>query len=100
MSPMTIRQVLVSRYWLFMLGMVLGIGLAQAWHVTGHNHNLRFGVLGMWGLSLFVFLYFGFRCPRCHTMLTMRGASILSGRPLGCPKCGVSLDEPMDRSAK
>jgi DNA-directed RNA polymerase subunit RPC12/RpoP len=49
-------------------------------------------------LSLFVYLYFGFRCPRCHALLLVRGASILGGRPMGCPKCGVGMDEPMNRS--
>jgi hypothetical protein len=82
-----------------MLGFVVGIALARIWHPTEQTHNLRSGVFWVYGLSLIVFLYFGFRCPRCHTLLVIRGASILSGRPMGCPKCGVGMDEPMDRSA-
>jgi hypothetical protein len=95
---MTIRQVLIRRYWLVMLGLVVGIALGRMWHATEQTHNLRYGIGLVWGLSLFVFFYFGFRCPRCRTTLITRGASVLSGRPLGCPKCGVGLDEPMDRS--
>jgi hypothetical protein len=96
---MTIRQVLIRRYWLVMLGFVVGIAVARLWHPTEQTHNLRIGVFWVLGLSLIVFFYFGFRCPRCHTLLVIRGASILSGRPMGCPKCGVGMDEPMDRSA-
>jgi hypothetical protein len=96
---MTIRQVLIRRYWVVMLGFVVGIALAQMWHPTEKTHNLRMGVFWVFGLTLFAFLYFGFRCPRCHALLMIRGASILSGRPMGCPKCGVGMDEPMDRSA-
>jgi hypothetical protein len=97
---MTIRQVLVRRYWSFLLGLVLVFALGRVWHPTAQTHELRNGVLLLLEVSLFVFLGFGFRCPRCHTMLTIRSASILSGRPVGCPKCGVNLDEPMDRSVK
>jgi predicted RNA-binding Zn-ribbon protein involved in translation (DUF1610 family) len=92
---MTIRQVLIRRYWSFMLGLILGIAVGRAWHATPQTHNLRLGIGIAWGLSLFVFYYFGFRCPRCHTMLTIRSMSIMSGRPMGCPKCGVGMDEPM-----
>lgn len=98
--PMTIRQVLVRRYQLVMLGLVVGIALGRIWHATRQTHNLRLGIGLTWMLSLFVLFYFGFRCPRCHTMLTTKGLSILTGRPMGCPKCGVSLDDPIDPSAK
>lgn len=98
MSPMTIRQILIRRYWLVMLGLVAGIAVGRVWHPTGQMHNIRFGVGTVFALSLFVYLYFGFRCPRCHALLLVRGASILGGRPMGCPKCGVGMDEPMNRS--
>ena len=83
-----------------MCGLVLILALGRVWHATEQTHHLRFGVLSLLGLSLAAVVAFGFRCPRCHTILTIRSASILSGRPLGCPKCGVSLDEPMERSVK
>jgi hypothetical protein len=97
---MTIRQVLVRRYGSFLLSLVLVLALGRVWHPTAETHALRNGVLLILGLSLLIFLGLGFRCPRCHTMLTIRSASILSGRPVGCPKCGLNLDEAMDRSAK
>jgi len=93
---MTIRQVLIRRYWLAMSGLVLVLALGRVWHATEQTHNLRGGVLLVLGLSLVAVVAFGFRCPRCQTLLVMRGASILSGRPMGCPKCGVGMDEPMD----
>ena len=96
---MTIRQVLIRRYWLVMLGLVVGAVLGRMWHPTEQTQVIRSGLLQLLGLSLIVFFYFGFRCPRCHALLMIRGASILSGRPMGCPKCGVGMDEPMDRSA-
>ena len=80
-----------------MLGLVVGIAIGRIWHPTEQTHNLRYGILAVWGLSLFVFFYFGFRCPRRRTTLITRSASLLNGRPLGCPKCGVGMGEPMDR---
>jgi len=56
---MTIRQILIRRYWLVMLGLVVGIALGRVWHPTEQARNLRYGVLIVWGLSLFVFLYLG-----------------------------------------
>lgn len=97
---MTIRQALVRRYWSFLLSLLLIFALGRVWHPTAQTQDLRSGVLLVLGLSLFVFLGLGFRCPRCRTILTILSASILSGRPVGCPKCGVNLDEPMSRSAK
>ena len=95
---MVIRQALIRRYWLVMLDLVVGIALGHIWHPTGQTHNIRSDVMIVLGLSLFVFFYFGFRCPHCYVLLMIRGASILSGRPMECPKSGVGMDEPMDRS--
>ena len=98
MSTVTIRQVLIRRYWFAMCGLALVLALGQVWHGTEQTHNFRVGVLYVLGLSLVAIIAFGFRCPRCHALLIIRGASILSGQPMGCPKCGVGMDEPMNRS--
>jgi hypothetical protein len=58
-----------------MVGLVVGITLGRMWRPTEQTRNLRYGTLAVWGLSMFVFFYFGFRCPRCRTTLITRGAS-------------------------
>ena len=82
-----------------MCGLVLVLALGRLCHATERTHNLRRGVLLVLGVSLVVVVAFGFRCPGRHAALVIRGASILSGRPMGCPKCGMGMDETMKRSA-
>jgi hypothetical protein len=97
---MTIRHEL--RGWcrfLWIGSIAVGI-LAGSWRpTTWFNYYLRVFVLGFLFISVIGLFGYGFVCPRCRGSLAMKTATIFSGRRCACPKCGVSIEEPLDAPA-
>jgi hypothetical protein len=92
---MTIRQALRGWFTFLWVGlMAVGI-LAESWRpTTWINYYFRMAVLSFLLISVVGVFAFGFVCPRCGISLALKAATIFGGRPCGCPKCGVSMDEP------
>jgi hypothetical protein len=92
---MTIRQTLRGWYVFLWIGLMAVGVLAASWRATTwSNYYFRMAILAFLFISVIGVFGFGFVCPRCRASLAMKAPTILSGRPCGCPKCGVSLDEP------
>jgi hypothetical protein len=89
---MTIRQVLIRRYWFAMCGLAVVLALGLVWHATEQTHNFRSGVLYVLGLSLVATVAFGFRCPRCHAAAAAVASFILYGALVGRASLVVSRD--------
>jgi predicted Zn finger-like uncharacterized protein len=96
---MTIRQALRGWYRVLWWGLIaIGI-LAGSWHATWINHVFRAVVLALLVLGIVGLVGFGFRCPRCRTSFAKNASHILMARrQFACPKCGVSIDEPIQTS--
>jgi hypothetical protein len=78
--------------------MVVAI-LAASWPAASwFVYWFRIGVLTALLISVIGAFVLGFRCPRCHRNLLAMASVISSGRPCVCPKCGVSMDEPMEKA--
>jgi hypothetical protein len=95
---MTIRQVMARSYRIFLVTVVACALLAAFW--LSQNQVIQ-GIVLCFLIMLATALFsWVFRCPRCRTSLIPKLAVILSKRPsVVCPKCGVSLDEPMESPA-
>jgi len=96
---MTIRRALAGWYRFLWVGMMLVGAVGLSWRDTGYNHTFRMSVISLLLVSVFAVFGCGFRCPRCRTSLITRAATILSSSPCGCPKCGVSMDDPRESPA-
>jgi hypothetical protein len=93
---MTIRKSLMRWYWFTILGLTLIFALGLMWRGPESDYTIRNVTLVVLGLFMYVVLALKFRCPRCRASLVTKSASILHGRPCGCPKCGVGMDELID----
>jgi hypothetical protein len=94
---MTIRQVML--WWYRSLTVVVVASAVLAFLFAAQNHVIQALVCCVFALFANVLFVWRFRCPRCSTSLFKNIVTILSRRPGSCPKCGVSLDEPMKSPA-
>jgi hypothetical protein len=92
---MTIRQALRGWYRFLAAGLIAVGVLASGWRPTWNTQTLRVAVLSFLLVSVLGVFAFGFRCPRCRASLILKAAAISRGGRFACPKCGVSIDEPI-----
>ena len=107
-SHMTIRQFLTRRMAIcFSIGLLAWLGGASSFSISTSQPDPP------WFYAIFVVVFGGallsfyrLRCPRCRTslgtsILRMIGTSGGLGRRIDfCPYCGVSLDEPYDKTSE
>jgi|ERR1700733_809620 hypothetical protein len=97
---MTIRDELRGWYRFLWISLIAVGILAGSWRpTTWVNYYLRMAVLGFLLISVIGIFGYGFVCPRCRGSLVLKAPTIFSRRPCACPKCGVSIDKPLDATA-
>jgi hypothetical protein len=80
---------------------LLAVGVvAGSWRVsTWLSYYLRMAALTFLAISVVGVFVYGFVCPRCRASLLFKSVTVFDGRPVACPKCGVSMDDPRDSPA-